>query len=165
MEHHACPSKVLKRQPRGDTTRGCIKRIIVKTGMFVDKLEFELRSGARQVYGSGAGGIEIEIFRLASDEAIVEVTHVQTHEYLAQKFIFKTSKGRCLEMSGWGGPGKEPRKQRIVAPEGQQVCGLLFEAETKLQGICVQSQFRREFRRHPQQLMKDSIWGRQAADS
>ncbi|CAE7561892.1 unnamed protein product [Symbiodinium pilosum] len=133
--------------------------------MFIDRLEFQLCSGTRQVYGKSAGGVDFETFRLDVDEAIVEVTHVETHNYLAQKFIFKTDKGSIFEISGWGGPGKEPRQHKIVAPQDQQICGLVFQEEKTLQGIYVQSRFRRGSRQYPRKVMRDLAEGHEAAKS
>ena len=142
-------------------TKGCITEITATTGMFVESIEFKLYSGIQQVHGSQDGGTKIEVFTLDKDEAVLEVTQTETHEYLAQKLVFTTSKGRNLGATGYGGPGKEPREHKFVSPEGKQICGLAVEG-IQLRGVLMQSRTRRGSRKHPQRLAKHFMKGRKS---
>ena len=144
-----------QQNPQKPQIKACVKRLKAKTGQFVDGIQMELHSGAQQLYG-GSGGVETTEFTLDEDEAIVAVEQVESRKCLAEHLIFQTSNGRRIEVKGYGGPGKEARKHRFVAPDKKQICGLVFR-DTKLAGVCVQSQFKRGSRKHPQRLKKDVL--------
>ena len=146
---------------RGPRAKGCIKRIKAITGQYVDRVEFQLRGGIHQVYGESTGGCDLKWFILEKDEAIVEVTQIRTHKYLAQMLEFKTSRGRVFSTKGYGGPGKEPEKVTFAAPEGRQICGLVFKG-VKLSAVCHQTCSKRGSRKHPQKLVKDFMSGFQS---
>lgn len=150
-------------EPR-EAAVGCIKRIKAITGQYVDRVEFQLHSGIHQVYGASTGGCDFKWFCPKRDEAIVEVTQTRTREYLAQMLEFKTSRGRVWSTKGYGGPGgpgkagKEPEKISFEAPEGRQICGLVFQG-VKLSAVCLQKSSKRGSRKHPQKLVKDFMAG------
>ncbi|CAE7938721.1 unnamed protein product [Symbiodinium necroappetens] len=146
---------------RGPRAKGCIKRIKAITGQYVDRVEFQLRSGIHQVYGESTGGCKQKWFFVKKDEAVVEVTQIRTHKYLAQMLEFKTSRGRVFSTKGYGGPGKEPQTVTFAAPEGRQICGLVFEG-VKLSAVCHQTCSQRGSRKHPQKLVKDFMSGFQS---
>ena len=147
-----------RKRPRKEdqNVKGCVKRIKAVTGESVDRIEFELHSGIYQTYG-GFGGVDKKYFVLDLDEAIVKVEQVETHKYLAHSLTFTTSKKRKFEVSGWGGgtPGKECQKHSYKAPKSKQICGLVFEGGNKLTCVCVQTQFKKGSRKHPQRLVKN----------
>ncbi|CAE7041252.1 unnamed protein product [Symbiodinium sp. CCMP2592] len=143
---------------KGTKAKGCIKRIKAITGQYVDRVEFQLHSGIHQVYGESTGGCDKTWFCLKKDEAIVEVTQTRTREYLAQMLEFRTSRGRVWSTKGYGGPGKEPQRISFAAPEGRQICGLVFEG-VKLSAVCSQKTSKRGSRKHPQKLVKDFMAG------
>ncbi|CAE7663081.1 unnamed protein product [Symbiodinium necroappetens] len=144
--------------PADPGAKGCIKRIKAITGQYVDRVEFQLRSGIHQVYGESTGGCSSECFAVEKDEAVVEVTQIPTRKYLAQMLEFKTSKGRIFSTKGYGGPGKEPQRIVFAAPEGRQICGLVFEG-VKLSAVCHQKCSKTGSRKHPQKLVENFMAG------
>ena len=148
-----------REEPSADPgAKGCIKRIRAITGQYVDRVEFQLRSGIHQVYGESTGGCSSECFAVEKDEAVVEVTQIPTRKYLAQMLEFKTSKGRIFSTKGYGGPGKEPQRIVFAAPEGRQICGLVFEG-VKLSAVCHQKCSKTGSRKHPQKLVENFMAG------
>eukprot|EP00929_Paragymnodinium_shiwhaense_P099207 TRINITY_DN6077_c0_g1_i1.p1 TRINITY_DN6077_c0_g1~~TRINITY_DN6077_c0_g1_i1.p1 ORF type:complete len:805 (+),score=196.18 TRINITY_DN6077_c0_g1_i1:97-2415(+) len=90
----------------------------------VDQISFHMRSGQTRTYGGGESGVEKGPWALAQEEYIVIVEQANKDWGLGAAMIFYTSLGNIYKIVGMTGS----RSRRVVAPPGQQICDLDFEA-------------------------------------